>query len=98
MAEIIWAPKALDDLVALIEYISRDAPITARRFAQKIVHRVERLERHPMIGSVIAEDDTDTYREIVQGNYRIIYRIEGDKVFIVAVHHAARLLDSRDLD
>jgi hypothetical protein len=33
------------------------------------------------------------FREILQGNYRIIYRVEGDVVYLVALHHAARLLD-----
>ena len=44
MAEIIWAPKALADLEALIAYIACDAPVAARRFAQKIIARVEVLK------------------------------------------------------
>jgi toxin ParE1/3/4 len=98
MAEIIWAPRALDDLVALIEHISKDAPMAARRFAQKIVRRVELLKMQPVIGNLIAEDDTETYREILQGNYRVIYRSEPEQIIIVAVYHAAKLLDAADLD
>ena len=98
MAEIIWAPSALDDLEALIEYISRNAPVTARRFAQKLVNRVGMLADHPHLGGLIPEDDSDTYRELIQGNYRLIYRIEGQRVLIVAVHHAARLLHVEELD
>jgi addiction module RelE/StbE family toxin len=96
MAEIIRAPKALNDLEALIAYISRDAPIAARRFAQKLLRRVEALEDQHLMGGVIREDQTKTYREVLQGNYRVIYRVAGEQVIIVAVHHAARLLDARD--
>jgi len=98
MAEIIWAPRALDDLEALIEYISRNAPVTARRFAQKVVSRVEILVDHPHLGGLLPEDDSNTYRELIQGNYRLIYRIEGQRVLIVAVHHGTRLLHVEELD
>ena len=98
MAEIIWAPKAVEDFVALIEYIARDAPIAARRFADKLVRRVEQLQKLPLLGSLVPEDKTDTYRQVIQGNYGVIYRVAEDQVIIVAVHHAARLLDSRQLD
>jgi plasmid stabilization system protein ParE len=80
-----------------LDYISKDAPAAARRFAQKLIGRVELLASHPLLGSWIAEDPTRTYREIRQGNYRILYRHDPHVVFIVAVHHAARLLDSDNL-
>jgi addiction module RelE/StbE family toxin len=97
MATLIWAPRALGDLEDLIEFISRNAPMTARRFAQKIVARVDLLEHHPLMGGYVLEDDTRSYREILQGNYRIIYRVDGERVIIVAVHHSAKLLDTKDL-
>jgi len=98
MVEIIWAPRALDDLEALIEYISSHAPVTARRFAQKLINRVEILMSHPHLGSLVPEDESETYRELIHGNYRLIYRVDGERVLIVAVHHAARLLHIEELD
>lgn len=67
MAEIVWTPQSLDDLQRLLEYISVDSPITTRRFAQRIVERVEQLTTHPFSGSVIPEDDEEVYRQLVQG-------------------------------
>lgn len=49
MARVIWAPKALADLEALLEYIARDAPVTATPIRSKaarprgIVGRFSRL-------------------------------------------------------
>jgi addiction module RelE/StbE family toxin len=97
MAQVIWTPKALDDFESLLSYIAQDAPAAAYRFAQKVVRRVELLADHPLMGSYVAEDSTRTYREIRQGNYRILYRSDADRVYIVAFHHAARLLDTDDL-
>jgi len=98
MARLIWAPKALEDLRALLEYIARDAPAAAARFGEKVVARAESIASNPLWGAWTPEDDSRTYREVHQGAYRLIYRVEGDAVYIVAVHHAARLLDIADLD
>jgi len=98
MARIVWAPKALGDLEDLVAYIARDAPVAARRFAQRVVARVDLVGRHPWSGAVVPEDASGVYREVRQGAYRILYRTDGQTVFIVGVHHAARLLDAGDLD
>jgi len=97
MARIVWAPRALRDLEDLIAHIARDAPVAARRFAQKVVGRVELLSTHPWSGALVPEDASETYREVRQGAYRILYRTDGQTVYIVGVHHAARLLDAGDL-
>ena len=55
--------------------------------------RVELLQEHPTLGGEVPEDETHTYREVLQGSYRIIYRMEEDTIYLVAIHHAARLLD-----
>ncbi|RIK75413.1 MAG: type II toxin-antitoxin system RelE/ParE family toxin [Planctomycetota bacterium] len=98
MARLIWTAKALADLERLLQFIEKDAPVAARRFAQRVFDRVEQLQQFPHLGGFVAEDDLRRYREILQGSYRLIYRVEGETIYIVAVHHAARLLDVTDLD
>jgi plasmid stabilization system protein ParE len=45
------------------------------------------------MGRVVPEFSVEDIRELLEGNYRIIYRIEtDDKIGIVRVHHSARLL------
>lgn len=97
MARLIWTNQALEDFEALLDYISRDAPIAARRFGQKLIDKVELLQITPLLGGFIQEDESKTYREILQGSYRLIYRVEGDAVYLIAIHHAAQLLSSRKL-
>lgn len=97
MARVIWTERALQDLERVLDYIAADAPLAARRFAQRIIARTDSLSHTPRIGGFVEEDDTRTYRQLVQGNYRNIYRVDDDTVYIVAVHHAARLLDVDEL-
>ncbi len=47
--------------------------------------RVEALSSQPESGSWLPEDDRQTYRQIFQGAYRVIYRNQHDIVWIVAV-------------
>ncbi len=97
MAEIIWAPRALDDLDALIDYISRDSSVRAKRFASRLIYRIGGLSSQPDSGAWLPEDDRGIYREIFQGSYRVIYRHEGGCVWIVAIHHSAKLLTGDEL-
>ncbi len=98
MARLIWTARCLDDLERLIQFIEHDAPVAACRFAERIIDRVEMLQINPRLGGFLSEDDTRKYRELIKGSYRIIYRIEGDTVYLVAVHHAARLLSIEELN
>ena len=54
-----------------------------------------RILRHtPNIGAVVPELNRENVRELVRGNYRIIYEVGGTAVSVLAVHHAAWLLDA----
>ena len=97
MARLIWTQQALDDLEQLLEFIAKDAPVAACRFAEKIIEHVEVLQKYPKLGGLIPEDERGIYRQLVQGSYRVIYRSEGEFIYLVAVHHAARLLNTEDL-
>jgi len=62
--------------------------------------RTRQLRTSPLLGGYVLEDESHTYRELIHGSYRVIYRYEADgkAVYIVAIHHAARLLDPVTLD
>jgi plasmid stabilization system protein ParE len=98
MARVIWTAKSLEDMKSLLTYISMDAPIAAKRFGQRIVSRVNNLGQNPYLGGFIAENREKIYRELIQGNYRVIYRTDGRDVHIITIRHAARLLDVDSLD
>jgi addiction module RelE/StbE family toxin len=83
----------LDDLRTIYDYISSDSPLYAERLIDKIVERVEVLKSHPHVGRKVPEFENDNLRELIEGNYRIIYFLESeDKIGIVRIHHSARLL------
>lgn len=75
MAEVRWTEQAADDLEAIVDYIARDSPHYASLFCLNIMAKIERLEFIPMLGRIVPEMNARTVREILLGNYRIIYRL-----------------------
>jgi len=93
MAEVRWTPQAADDLEAITHFIAADSPYYASLLAVDVLNAVERLQIFPHLGRVVPEVQAPDIREIVLGNYRIVYRIRDDVVEILTVWHGSRLLD-----
>jgi toxin ParE1/3/4 len=89
--------KAGDEYGAAIDYVARDAPVAAKRPAQRIMDRILSLRRSPDLGGFLPEDETHRYRQLIEGNYRIIYRRDKNAVIIASIYHGARMLDADDL-
>jgi plasmid stabilization system protein ParE len=89
---IVWSPLAIERMKEIVRYIGRDRPETAEKWAISVFAEVERLERFPGSGRVVPELKRADIREIIFGNYRIIYRLDMDRVIILTVRHGKQLL------
>ena len=96
MVEIIWTETALSDIDSIAECISLDSVFYAQQFVQKIFIATDKLAKQPEIGKIVPELPAYNYREILFKRYRIIYRANRDKVYIVSIHHSSRLLSNND--
>ena len=89
---IDWSPQALEDLEMIAEYIARDSDFYARAVVQAVVESARSLGTMPNCGRVVPEFGDPRIRERLIYSYRLIYRIETERVLIVAVIHGQRLL------
>ena len=87
-----WSPEALDDVERIAEYIGKDSPTHAAGMVKRLFAAVEDLELFPRMGRAIPEVDDPAYRDLIVGQYRLIYRLDGDQVLVIGVVHGARLL------
>ena len=94
MVAVRWTDQALNDVEDIAVYISTDSVYYARLFTQKTFSVVKRLGDFPKSGRVVPEINMDNVREIVLGNYRIIYRLKDDLVEILTIYHSSRLLNA----
>ncbi len=93
---IYWTRQAREDLRGIRAFIAKDAPATASAFVRRLRESVGRLRRFPHSGQVVPELGREDIREILRGNYRIIYRFGPSRVDILAVYHGAQLLDETE--
>lgn len=87
--KITWTRPAIHDLSEAALYIRLDNPGAATRMLARIRRSIDRLTMFPMLGRAGWKDGT---RELVIPNtpYIVVYRIEENRVEILAVLHGAR--------
>ncbi|MDI6890863.1 MAG: type II toxin-antitoxin system RelE/ParE family toxin [Thermodesulfovibrionales bacterium] len=92
--KIKWTIRALDDLHDIYEFIAKDSKRYAQIQIEDIQNAALNLTSFPLIGRIVPEFPHLSYREILVGNYRVIYRLEEEQglAIIMAVAHGRQLL------
>jgi addiction module RelE/StbE family toxin len=87
---IKWTKTALRAADEIATYIAKDNPTRASSFVIELQDAVTKLQLHPGMGRAGRVPGT---RELVlHKNYIAIYRVRGDEVEILRLHHVARNL------
>ena len=90
---VYWTKIAQDDLIEILEYISLDSQNIAEEIFEKIKKQTIKLENFPERGRTVPElgfHNINNYRELIITPWRIIYRIEERKVYILSVIDSRR--------
>ena len=95
--ELEWSPLAVQRVVDIAKYIAMDKPTVANDWAIEIFDFVEKLIDFPQLGRVVPEINDKNYREIIKGNYRIIYRVGLNNISILTVRHGKQILPIDEL-
>ena len=90
--KIIWSPLAIDRATEISQYISQDNPSAARKWVENLFDKVQHLKSSPLSGRIVPETNIKDIRELIYGNYRIIYRAEKTTVSILTVRHSKQIL------
>ena len=88
--EIAWAESAVSSLVDAIEFIARDSPSYAAAFAVRAERAAASLDMLPDRGRRVPEFNDPAVRELAVDSYRLIYRVRGNQVTLLAFVHRAR--------
>ena len=67
---------------AIVAYVGQDSPTYAAALAGRLVAAVEPLRRYPRLRRVVPEYGDDTIRELIVGNYRVVYRLRARRVVV----------------
>ena len=90
---------AVGDLREIYLHIARDSSLYAKVQVLRIKAKAKILNAHPLAGKPIPEFSNRNYRELLEGRYRIIYKlIDNNHIDILTVHHSARDLYRRQIE
>ena len=92
--KIKWSPRAASNFEDICRYIARDSEYYAALFAKRVNELVKAIPQLPESGRMVPEYKDKNLRERIYGNYRIVYRLKGELIEIVAICHGARQLEN----
>ena len=90
--KIIWSPLSVDRASEIANYIAIDKRSAAEKWINTVFSKVEQLESSPEIDRIVPEINNTQFREIIYGNYRIIYHIEKKQISILTIRHGKQIL------
>lgn len=95
--KVVWTEQALERLQEIEDFIAQDSPARAARFVAKLLKRGDSLTPYPAVGRQVSELGSNMIREVLEGNYRIVYRLAHERIEILTVFEGHRLFPSGDI-
>ena len=88
--ELKWTELAVNDLEKIRDSITKGSEFYAIRLIERVFQVIEKLNYFPESGRVVPEINDKNIRELILMNYRIIYKIDKDFIYILAIIHGSR--------
>jgi len=91
---IIFSQTARLQIKENVRFIAADKPNAARKWAVGVKQAVYKLKEFPYLGRQVPEYANDTLRELIYGEYRIVYQvnIELSRIEVLSLFHSKQLL------
>ena len=96
--KLFWTETAKRDLIAIRQYISANNPIAAARWVDRLRHRVRNSLHAPFAGRMVPELAREDIRELIEGNYRIVYQVLDDRIVVLTLFEGHQLLKQGKLE
>ena len=95
--KVAWSYVALGNLIEANKYISSENPEAARKVINDIYEAGNKIKEFPEKGRIVPEIRRKNIREVFCFEYRIIYRIESKRIFVLTLCHMKQLLKKNDI-
>ena len=96
--KVVWTEHALQCLTEIEDYIAMDDPATAVVFVERLIRRTDILVDQPQAGRTVPEVPGRELRELIEGNYRIVYRNNESNVEMLTVFEAHKSLNINETE
>lgn len=90
---VTFASSAVADMENVLHwYRERGAQQVGDRLVREIIAAVDVLAEFPESGRVVPEFGVEALREVVRSPFRIVYRLDAERVRVVRVWRGERLM------
>ena len=86
--QVKWTSSAKEDLLNIVDYIKKDSLSATRKVYEQIKEKAQSSNFFPLRGRIVPEllkEGITIYRELIAQPWRIMYKIENDTVYIMAI-------------
>jgi toxin ParE1/3/4 len=95
--KIVWTQTAIDRAIEIHDYIQKDRPASARKWVEAVIEKTSKLSALPKVGRKVPETNLDNMRELILGNYRIIYKVTKDAIHLMTIRHFKQMLPVEEI-
>ena len=88
--KVHWTDTAQRHLDSIFAHIAQDSPRYALSMVDRLTRRSQQIADFPHAGRMVPEYEREDIREVIEGPYRIIYRIKPLQIDVLGVIHGAR--------
>lgn len=89
---VIWKDEAKEDLRDILHYLSRSSSVYVDNWSNDLTKKLNLLESFPEMGRKVPEKELTHLREVLIGNYRLLYIYLYNTITIIGVRHQASQL------
>lgn len=85
---VFWTDTAAADLRGILEYIREESPQNAETVLKQIQQAAAELDHAPFRGRIVPEllsFGIRQYRELIVSRWRMIYRVDDERVYVLSV-------------
>jgi plasmid stabilization system protein ParE len=94
---LVWSLLSLERVQEISDYIAADSMSAAGNWVDAVFEKVEILKSNPEVGRILPELGKDAVRELIFGNYRIIYTFTKKQISILTVRHFKQILPTEEI-
>jgi toxin ParE1/3/4 len=87
---VVYTTEALADLDGIFDYIANHYPAISDAFQNRLHAVIARVVRWPDSAQEVSGRPAVRVAPLIRYPYKVFYRVSGDTVEILHVHHAAR--------
>ena len=88
MNDHLWTAPAAEDLQDVVDFLVEESASAAEKFIDRIEKAAGKLSLHSQMGRVVpelAKHNIARYREVVISPWRVFYRVDEKRVYVLAV-------------